>query len=100
MAQGNLLQIVVFSIFFALAMVAVGKAAKPVIDVLNSVSQIMFKFTEYVMYFAPLGIFGAIASTIGANGLSVLKVTLKLSVQCILRLQYLCFWYFLLPVRL
>ena len=68
MAQGNLLQIVVFSIFFALAMVAVGKPAKPVIELLNSVSQIMFKFTEYVMYFAPLGIFGAIASTIGANG--------------------------------
>ena len=77
MAQGNLLQIVVFSIFFALAMVAVGKAAKPVVDILNSVSQIMFKFTEYVMYFAPLGIFGAIASTIGANGLSVLKSYFK-----------------------
>lgn len=73
MAQGNLLQIVVFSIFFAIAIIAVGKTAKPVVDVLNSISQIMFKFTEYVMYFAPLGIFGAIASTIGANGLSVLK---------------------------
>ncbi len=73
MAQGNLLQIVVFSIFFALAIVAVGKNAKPVLDILNSVSQIMFKFTEYVMYFAPLGIFGAIAATVGANGLSILK---------------------------
>ena len=48
-----------------------------IFDVLNSVSQIMFKFTEYVMYFAPLGIFGAIASTIGANGLSVLKSYFK-----------------------
>ena len=73
MAEGNLLQIVVFSIFFALAMIAVGKAAKPVMTVLNSVSQIMFKFTEYVMYFAPLGIFGAIAATVGTNGLSILK---------------------------
>lgn len=73
MSEGNLLQIVVFSIFFAIAMCAVGKAAKPVMDILNSVSQIMFKFTEYVMYFAPLGIFGAIASTVGANGLSILK---------------------------
>mgnify|MGYP002623930798 CR=1 FL=1 len=73
MAQGNLLQIVVFSIFFALAIVAVGKKAEPVLEILNSVSSIMFKFTEYVMYFAPVGIFGAIASTIGANGLSVLK---------------------------
>ncbi len=73
MAEGNLLQIVVFSIFFALAMIAVGKAAKPVMTVLNSVSQIMFKFTEYVMYFAPLGIFGAIAATVGTNGLAILK---------------------------
>lgn len=78
MAQGNLLQIVVFSIFFALAIVAVGKKAQPVLDILNSVSQIMFKFTEYVMYFAPLGIFGAIASTVGANGLSVLKSYFKI----------------------
>ncbi len=77
MANGNLLQIVVFSIFFALAMVAVGKNAEPVINLLNSVSQIMFKFTEYVMYFAPLGIFGAIASTVGANGLTVLKSYFK-----------------------
>ncbi len=73
MAKGNLLQIVVFSIFFALAICAVGKKAQPVLDLLNSVSQIMFKFTEYVMYFAPLGIFGAIAATVGANGLAVLK---------------------------
>jgi len=78
MAQGNLLQIVVFSIFFALAMVAVGKKAQPVLDILNSVSSIMFKFTEYVMYFAPVGIFGAISSTVGANGLSVLKSYFKI----------------------
>ena len=73
MAEGNLLQIVVFSIFFALAIVTVGKLADPVMEVLNSVSQIMFKFTEFVMYFAPLGIFGAIATTVGSNGLSILK---------------------------
>lgn len=77
MAQGNLLQIVVFSIFFALAICAVGKKAQPVLNLLNSVSQIMFKFTEYVMYFAPLGIFGAIAATVGANGLTVLKSYFK-----------------------
>ena len=73
MAEGNLLQIVVFSVFLALAIATVGKAAKPVMDVLNSVSQIMFKFTEFVMYFAPLGIFGAIAATVGSNGLGILK---------------------------
>ena len=72
MADGNLLQIVVFSIFFALAICAVGKKAQPVIDVLNSVTKIMFKFTEYVMMFAPIGIFGAIAYTVGTNGVDIL----------------------------
>ena len=72
MAEGNLLQIVVFCLFFALAMCAVGKKAQPVIDVLNSIATIMFKFTEYVMYFAPIGIFGAIAYTVGSNGISIL----------------------------
>lgn len=73
MADGNLLQIVVFSLFFALAICAVGQKAKPILDVLNSLSEVMFKFTEYVMYFAPLGIFGAIASTIGENGIGILS---------------------------
>lgn len=72
MAEGNLLQIVIFSIFFALAICAVGQKAKPVLDILNSVSEIMFKVTEYVMYFAPLGIFGAIAATVGQNGIKIL----------------------------
>ena len=72
MCDGNLLQIVVFSLFFALAICAVGKKAQPVIDVLNAVTKIMFKFTEYVMYFAPMGIFGAIAYTVGTNGIDIL----------------------------
>lgn len=72
MAEGNLLQIVVFSLFFALAICAIGKKAKPVLDILNSVSTIMFKFTEYVMVFAPVGIFGAIAYTVGTNGIEIL----------------------------
>lgn len=72
MADGNLLQIVVFSIFFALAICAVGKKAQPVMDVLNAVSTIMFKFTEYVMCLAPVGIFGAIAYTVGNNGIRIL----------------------------
>ncbi|MGN0018621.1 MAG: dicarboxylate/amino acid:cation symporter [Candidatus Gastranaerophilaceae bacterium] len=73
MADGNLLQIVIFSVFFAVAICAVGKAAKPVLEMLNSTAKIMFKFTEYVMYFAPLGIFGAVSSAIGTNGIGILK---------------------------
>lgn len=72
MADGNLLQIVVFCIFFALAVCAAGKKAQPVIDILNSVAAVMFKFTEYVMFFAPIGIYGAIAYTVGSNGITIL----------------------------
>lgn len=72
MAEGNLLQIVVFSLFFALAICAVGQKAKPITDVLNSLTEVMFKFTEYVMYFAPIGIFGAVASTVGESGIGVI----------------------------
>lgn len=69
-------------------------------DLLNSVSQIMFKFTEYVMYFAPLGIFGAIASTVGMNGLSILKNYAKIIFHYIQLLQYLFCWYYLLPANM
>lgn len=78
MAEGNLLQIVVFSIFFALAICAVGEKAKPVMNLLNSVSEIMFKFTEYVMWFAPVGVFSAIACTIGSSGIGILKNYVKI----------------------
>lgn len=77
MSEGNLLQIVVFSIFFALSICAIGQKAKPVLDILSSTSEIMFKFTEYVMYFAPIGIFGAMAATVGRNGIKILVTYAK-----------------------
>ncbi len=72
LSEGNLLQIVVFSIFFALAICGIGQKARPVLDFLESTCEIMFKFTEYVMFFAPVGVFGAIAVTIGQNGVGIL----------------------------
>lgn len=72
MATGDLLQIVVFAIFFAIAICAVGQKAKPVLDMLTSLADVMFKFTEFVMIFAPLGVFGAIAHTIAQNGLGIM----------------------------
>ncbi len=78
MAEGDLLQIVVFAIFFALAVCAVGPKARPVLDFLQSTCDVMFKFTEYVMKFAPVGVFGAISATIGQNGIGVLASYAKL----------------------
>ena len=72
MADGNLLQIVVFSIFFALAICAAGEKAKPVLNWVSSLSEIMFKFTHLVMNFAPIGVFGAISYTIAESGMGIM----------------------------
>jgi proton glutamate symport protein len=74
MADGDVLQIVVFSVIFALAATAIGEKAKPVIGWCQSLADIMFRFTEYVMKFAPIGVGAAMAYTIGHNeqGLAVL----------------------------
>jgi proton glutamate symport protein len=73
MAEGNILQLVVFSIFFGLALAAIGERGQPLVSVLNTVAETMFRFTDFVMKFAPLGVMAAIAYTVGAKGLGVLK---------------------------
>ena len=72
MAKGEVLQIVVFALIFGAAAATVGTKAKTVIELCDSVSAIMFRFTNFVMWFAPLGVFGAIAATVGERGLGVL----------------------------
>src|SRR5467141_1223430 len=72
MARGDVLQIVAFSVLFALAVSAVGEKGKPILRAMESLSQIMFKFTNYVMMFAPIGVGAAMAHTIGTQGLGVL----------------------------
>ena len=100
MATGNLLQIVIFAIFFALAACAVGEPAKPVLKVLSSLSKIMFKFTGYVMWFAPLGVFGAMATTIGHSGISVLGTYLKLLVCVLLALSLFILFVLMLACKI
>ena len=72
MARGDVLQIVVFSFIFGAACAAIGAKAHPVVVFCESLSEVMFRFTNYVMLFAPLGVFGAIAATVGQKGLGVL----------------------------
>jgi Na+/H+-dicarboxylate symporter len=73
MAQNEILQIVVFSLFFGIAMTAIGERAKPVLDALDSLGHIMLKATGYVMLFAPLAVFGAVTSTVAKSGLDILR---------------------------
>ncbi len=78
MAEGEVLQLVVFTFLFGMACSAIGKKAQSVVEFCESLSEVMFRYTKYVMYLAPLGVFGAIASTVGKWGLASLKPMLKL----------------------
>jgi proton glutamate symport protein len=80
MARGDILQLVVFSIFFGIGLAAIGDRGKPLVDVLESTAQVMFKFTGYVMKFAPIGVMAAIAATVGKMGLGILLTLSKLVV--------------------
>ncbi len=73
MARGDVLQIVVFSILFAAACSAIGDKARPVLDLCGGVAEVMFRYTAYVMKYAPIGVGAAIAVTVGSKGLGVLK---------------------------
>nr|WP_291985366.1 cation:dicarboxylase symporter family transporter [Luteitalea sp.] len=78
MARGDILQVVVFASFFGVALAGVGEKGRPVLDFLESVAQVMFRFTAYVMMFAPIGVMAAIGATVGGRGLGILVTLGKL----------------------
>jgi len=78
-AEGQVLQIVVFSVLFAMGLILVPEPKRrPMLVFAESLSETMFKFTNLVMYAAPLGVFGAVAYTVGHLGLGVLLPLAKL----------------------
>ena len=78
MAKGDILQVVVFSAFFGVALAAIGGRGAPVVALLDAVAHVMFRFTDYVMRFAPLGVMAAIAATVGGSGVGILLTLGKL----------------------
>jgi Na+/H+-dicarboxylate symporter len=72
LANNEILQILVFSAFFGIAVAAVGEAARPVHRGVEALAQVMLKVTGYVMQFAPLAVFAAIAATVSTKGLGIL----------------------------
>ena len=71
-AEGQVLQVVVFSILFGIGLSLVSeKKMKPMLQFAESLSEVMFKFTNIVMYFAPFAVFGAMAYTVGKYGITV-----------------------------
>ena len=88
MATNEILQIVVFSVFFGVAAAALGDRAKPLIRAIETLSHIILKMVGYVMKFAPVGVFGALASIVAAKGLGIFQFYL------------IYFGYFLLGIAL
>ncbi|MFA9275517.1 MAG: dicarboxylate/amino acid:cation symporter [Candidatus Aquirickettsiella gammari] len=72
MAKNEILQIVVFSIFFGTAAAAVGERSKVVVEAIDGVAHIMLKLTSYVMNFAPVAVFAAVSGVVAKSGLAVL----------------------------
>ena len=88
LARNDALQVVVFAFLFGAACAAIGAKADPVVKFCGSLAEVMFRFTRYVMYLAPLGVGAAIAVTIGSKGIGVLfglgKLILAMYVSAIL----------------
>lgn len=72
MARNEVLQLVVFCFLFGSACIAMGEKAKPVLDFCRALGDVMFEYTKYVMYLAPLGVGAALAAVVGAKGIGIL----------------------------
>src|SRR6476620_12402010 len=77
MTNNEILQLVIFSIFFGVAAAAIGDYTKPLIKALEVASHVILKMVNYVMNFAPIGVFGAIASVVAAKGLGIFNFYLR-----------------------
>src|SRR4249920_2467240 len=72
MAQNEILQIVVFSMFFGVALAALGEKARTLVAAIDELAHVMLKITGYVMKLAPLAVLAAMAATVAVNGLEIL----------------------------
>jgi Na+/H+-dicarboxylate symporter len=74
MARNEILQIVIFSLMFGAAAAALGERARALVDLVEAIAHIMLKVTSYVMLFAPLAVFGALAATVAQQGLGIIRI--------------------------
>ena len=77
MSTNNILQILVFSIFAGVALSAIGEKGKPLVRGADALAEMMLQITGYVMRYAPIAVFGALANVVAASGLEILKTSCK-----------------------
>jgi proton glutamate symport protein len=105
--EGNVLPIVIFSIFFGMALALLDEHKKrPMLEFTESLAEVMFKVTGFIMYFAPFGVGAAIAVTVSNLGIDILKnlIFLLLTLYAALIVFILCVllpiaWYIKIPIR-
>ena len=73
MANNEILQLVIFSVFFGVALTSIGAKGEPIIKALDSLTHVVLKMVTYVMSMAPVGVFGAMTAVIALKGLGILK---------------------------
>jgi aerobic C4-dicarboxylate transport protein len=87
-SEGEVIPVLFFSLMFAFGLLALGSRGKPLVDMIQSIAQVLFKIIGFVMYVAPIGAFGAIAFTVGKFGLPSLlslgKLVSEFYVCCLL----------------
>lgn len=98
-AEGNLLQVIFFAIFFGFALNALGEKGKPLLNLFELVTDTMIKLTNTVMIYAPIGVFALITYTVTENGLSVLLPLMKLVVAMYVIAIIHVILVYLLPVK-
>jgi Na+/H+-dicarboxylate symporter len=90
LSTGNILQIIFIAIAIGMAITAVGEKAKPLANLFDSLAQVMYKITGFIMKLAPIGIFGIMAPIVGNYGLAIilplLKVILAVAIACAIHL--------------
>ncbi|PLK24472.1 dicarboxylate/amino acid:cation symporter [Novosphingobium sp. TH158] len=96
MATNNILQILVFSIFAGVALSAIGEKGKPLVRGADALAEMMLQITGYVMRYAPVAVFGALANVVAASGLEILKTYLELLLEFYFSLALL--WVILLGI--
>jgi Na+/H+-dicarboxylate symporter len=77
LVQGNILQIIVFALFLGIAINFAGEKGKPLLELLESLAEVMFRLTSIIMEFSPIGVFAIMASVTGSFGLAVLLPLFK-----------------------
>ncbi len=105
MATNEILQIVIFSILFGVALSGMGKLADPIIKVLDVISHVILKMVTYIMWVAPLGVFGAVSAAVAVYGFEIFNLYAKYLIDfaigiLVLWVLLLLVGYFILGKRL